>query len=893
MPEFVYSPGVKIYIQTEPTSPAKGKVIDVSDDLVSGTLQRRSDGVSTFQFTLSNGNRKYDQVFTPNDRIVVQMKRVTWLPIFTGYLNSVPLVTVYPKDVNIEASCTLKRLQYWYWDAYAPETQNMVRAALSGPGASSGELSGIEAILSILENVTRWPRNKVHIGLVPSNWFTITQKMATYVNQQSLQSDQVATAFFAALNSGAAISGTQAGAGSIVPPVLTGTVGGFTGTQLSNAAAIYAAGEASGATTNQQIAALMGAIDASQLNNTTRNSTAVGVFGLNPSQGWGAASDLLQINFSASAVFSALQALTTASTMSIGQQIASVLGGTAAQYNMYQTQATAIVTAAAQAVKTAAAAASSTAPAASNTATPAATSTGGGASPANPTTAPATTPATTGTAGTATNTQFINMAKALAVQYPSIPYTEQYTGTQIAVLEAKPPPGLDCSSAVQWVYLNTIGSLGPFQEARIVSQQIAICQGITIAEALLTPGALCFIGPDTHVEMSIGDGTHTVGAHHTGTFYSIGDSPGQFNQGGLIPNINYGSGVGKGGGTLDSTGTGAPAGQGTGSSATGGTTSGNDYVPYVPYSSAQDGYNGGDGYDKLFGSVPWQPAPTQQDDPNIALSSVLTGIKSLLNDQPLLPYIKNLFNGLMRSFCSAPNGDLIAWFPDYYGLWGTAGKFIVEPIEILDFNVTWNDEYFVTHQFVATTPGGGAGVDQLDLETGEVSSVINTNIFDQVESLAYTRGVASIDIPAMVYALFGIDLDNGDAAKFATYIETKFGARPNFVSIPTISGPSAEFFAALFYFMRNWGYQYNADVPLTFMPELWPGMLLQIPTFGFQAYVTTVTHTFQYGEGGQFNTTVNIAAPAKLQSGEYTNALGLIPASAGVINARLSNAGVK
>ena len=64
--------------------------------------------------------------------------------------------------------------------------------------------------------------------------------------------------------------------------------------------------------------------------------------------------------------------------------------------------------------------------------------------------------------------------------------------------------------------------------------------------------------------------------------------------------------------------------------------------------------------------------------------------------------------------------------------------------------------------------------------------------------------------------------------------------------------------------MRSWAYQYNADIPVTFMPELWPGMLVQIPAFGFQAYVTTVTHSGQMGQGGSFQTTVNIAAPARL-----------------------------
>ena len=64
--------------------------------------------------------------------------------------------------------------------------------------------------------------------------------------------------------------------------------------------------------------------------------------------------------------------------------------------------------------------------------------------------------------------------------------------------------------------------------------------------------------------------------------------------------------------------------------------------------------------------------------------------------------------------------------------------------------------------------------------------------------------------------------------------------------------------------MRQFAYQYQASIPLTFMPELWPGMILQFPAFNFQAYVTTVTHSFKFGENGYFNTAVSIAAPARL-----------------------------
>jgi hypothetical protein len=114
-------------------------------------------------------------------------------------------------------------------------------------------------------------------------------------------------------------------------------------------------------------------------------------------------------------------------------------------------------------------------------------------------------------------------------------------------------------------------------------------------------------------------------------------------------------------------------------------------------------------------------------------------------------------------------------------------------------------------------------------------------------------------------SLFGFPPKNAEA--FAKYVYNKFGARPNLmqISIP-FSSPSNEFFMALYYFSLNWAYQYQATVPVTFMPEAWPGMLLQVPSFNFQGYITTVTHSFMFGEDGFFETQINTVAPALLKA---------------------------
>jgi hypothetical protein len=96
------------------------------------------------------------------------------------------------------------------------------------------------------------------------------------------------------------------------------------------------------------------------------------------------------------------------------------------------------------------------------------------------------------------------------------------------------------------------------------------------------------------------------------------------------------------------------------------------------------------------------------------------------------------------------------------------------------------------------------------------------------------------------------------------------------VTVPSVQQGRPEFFMALFLFMRRWADQFQAEVPMTFMPELWPGMILRLPEFNFQAYVTEVRHVVQYGEGGGFRTFARIIAPSRITQKE-NDVFGLLP----------------
>ncbi len=93
-------------------------------------MHRVQNAISTASVTLRNPGKKWTgglgnnklQAFTPMDKITIFLERIPNTPIqvFTGFLDTTPLYQMYPGVVTLEASCTLKRLMYTYWDPALP-----------------------------------------------------------------------------------------------------------------------------------------------------------------------------------------------------------------------------------------------------------------------------------------------------------------------------------------------------------------------------------------------------------------------------------------------------------------------------------------------------------------------------------------------------------------------------------------------------------------------------------------------------------------------------------------------------------------------------------------------------------------------------------------------------
>lgn len=853
MSTFLYAPGIQVFVNVEPER-GQRITLDISDDLVAGNLVRRSDGVSSFNFSLQNTRRKYDSVFKPNDRIIVNMKRVGWVRVFTGYLNKVPLISSWPRTIDLEASCSLKRLQNWYWDPGLTSTFDLISSSLMDE--ENHRDGGIaNAATKILTDVVGWPEEKIHIGAIPPNWFDFARMVAEDVGKRVEESDALAEEYYNILSGGGNVGGT--GGGIVNGQLAPGSYGGseeLDEEQARNATIVYNVGRRMEMSDREIKVGLLVAYQESRYRNLTHGDgpgpDSRGLF--QQRSHWGSESDRLDPVKSSEIFYTAYKeavqqghwegrrpkggSFATAPLEDVAEAIQGFAAWTKPHYKAAIPYAEAIMRALADMP----------------------TSEGGLGQVQQPNNDGEAQPSGEGASvgiqqrsstGTKTGTDLLRVALQLTNKYPQMPYTwgggrawanKDYDKMSI---DDAGRLGLDCSGFVMFCMHYAFGDAGSM--AWTVSQdQASRVREIPVQQALNTRGALLFggggPGSASHVEISQGDGGSSVGSRsrRSGTRQF---PPGyNWSYAGLIQELDY---------TADGGGVGlevGPAGETVGQ-------------VNIEKFRDQAWFREEDDIDSIFGDANWIP---QFDPAAAARSEVFTGIRALMNDEPLLPYIKNMMNSTLRSVSSSPNGDFMAWFPDYYGIYGTAAIMKVETIELQDFQVDWRDDFFVTHQYTQA-----AAFNKFNTVTGMGAS-------GTLLPPATTIGIASIDIPSILYTVLGIEVDKNEARDFAQWIYDRFGARPNFDQMPGMVDKRGEFFSALHLFMKNWAYQYSANIPITFMPELWPGMLIQIPAFDFQCYVVAVNHSFKFGPEGHFSTSVNIAAPARMpQSADDRNHL--------------------
>lgn len=835
MATFVYSPEVNAWLSVTGKN-GKEQVINISEDLVAGELTLRANAPHTFRFKLQNTQRKYDGLIRPMDRITVTMKRIgSPVRVFSGYMNDGPIFSVWPRVLELSANCTLKRLQFWYWDSSAPESWKMLLDQIRKSTTTGGDPESTDTaprtkdgglrdlVLKIMTSVVKWPKEKIHIGKIPDDWFKFATDIGDEIIEASDYSDLIGD-----LGTGGVVAGESlSGAGRLAP----GTYGGYTvdAEQAGYVTTVYnvaVARNLAGRAAAQAIATMIVESGIRNLSGGDRDS--VGLFQQRPSMGWGTVAQCRDPKYAAGKFYNALVKVNNYKTADFGLTCQAVQRSAFPfKYGKQQKPAEAMVKAMAK----------------DGASTDRANNIVGSGQGSN-----IGTPKPAGATGVNMAAQAYNLIKRNKpghIRY-QLGGDDKYNDPD--------PRVLDCSSFVDWCYYHAVGR--PLIEPRsTVRTERPKCKIIDVETAKRVKGALLFMG-NHHVEVSLGNG-YSAGAHTNSLplakQVSIVKANG-FSDGGLLPGVNYA--------TAATTAEAAKKIQ----RVLGYSTSTSDPNQFLPDGeevvtggpgSAEDA-TGEDVFNALINVYTWgyQPDPA---------GWALAGPRAMMNDQPILPFIGNLMKASQRDYCAAPNGDFMAWFPDFFDLWGTSAKMDIRSIELMDFTVTWSDQQIVTHQYVVGVPIG-------------VNTVINTDGTStptQEGGLNWqltTAGIATMDFPQIFRALFGQDASQ----QFLDEYLGRFGGRPNTVTIPTIKQGRPEFFMALYLFMRRWADQFHAEIPMTFMPELWPGMIIRLPEFNFQAYATEIKHTFAFGKGGYFRTSAAVIAPARIRQKD-NDVFGLLP----------------
>lgn len=806
MSTFICSPQIIVKIGTI------DETYDVSDDISLASVNRRL-GVSSFSLTLSNRGRKYDGLFSPMDRVAIYLRRVgPAMLVMTGYLDGVPAFSTYGGSVRLRGSCTLKRLQHWMWDptTMAANELLMQPTELGDQQAMDGGLA--RRTIEVLNTVTNWPKEQIHIGAIPDQWFNDLSVIAA----ESIKEAEIA-AMINEVGGMGYVGGTSPQAEGLtrVPGIGPGT-GVLQGTIMTlsrfggkNGAAgtMELTGEPIRRADNQRAEwggefYVQGRWPYKRANGDPEPGSDQAA-----AKEWWKNKKMLLVNPRTNLAVVVRAAhwgplsggKGQDTTMAVSQAVWDALGAKPGH--------TAHLAFAPEALPLG----------------------------PRPTTAPPQMPGSPPQMGT----------PGLMPRPGPIPGPNRY---------GRPPHPIGATFGqlndfLHWLNNNGYhvgehpdwGGIHPTAHNPTGFHHWPTWSGGAAAD-ITWPGphdeemrrrldiacreaalrGLGFIWRSanhwTHMHVDI---AVRRWLHQPMRYATISDIP-------PSPAIDNPGTVGDiGGGWLG----GVIGGGGGGGGAVGGVVGGTVGSPDAMGSA-------------LYQMFQWVRDPQYSPE-----SELLGGVRALMNDVPIYNTIDEMMKAGLRDWCSAPNGDIIGWFPDYFGRWGTSAKMVIEPIEVKGdgFSVEWSDDRLKTHMFVtgaSTSTGGWLTPGVADART--------------IHQMMTTAGVASVEFPELMKALFDVNPDDfRDGGKGFLH---RFGARPDFVPMNNISGPNAEFFFAVQRFMRNWSDQYAGKIPLTFMPELYPGMIAAFPHWGVQGYVRSVSHNIDMNTDSGFSTTAEITS---------------------------------
>lgn len=869
MQTLVYSPDVRILIAHN------GLQYEVSNDLVRGTLIRKENSASTLLFSCHNKGLRYTNgsagrpLFSRMDRITCYMKRAgTWVQTFSGYLDSVPYLQLYPGIVNFKATCTLKRLLCNWWNPGLPQSADILNQynTLTQGTAGDGQLpkdSGMGSMLrDLLVKVGGWDPSTVHIQNFPSGFMDLLQSQLQQQQQNQTQGDNFrkllegdvstpAPGAMAGYNGSAGAPGVYgAGQQFYVQEIVAAadTCGcGPTVTDLNISSGLQqaaTAGEKSqdsatqqafqqvqqvakgyNTSTRNQDGAILG-VATSMVETNLRNlanpgvpesmnyqndgtgtdNDSVGLF--QQRSGWGTVSQRMNPRQSAMMFF---QHLTQYDWRNMDPGTACWDVQRAADPVGYAAKIDAAIPQAQQLVSQIRG------------------STGSGSTKSTPLQSPTTLLASSGSGGLLNGAVGPGQATNPPTSTPVTPATSRvgkpspdsegainWMMTQLGkpyVYGADGPDAFDCSSLME----NGFRAIG-LDIGRDTYTQAA--KGQRIAPSNIQRGDTLQCEGGGHTMMWCGDGTiieaatEGVPIHRRPAYVQPAQASGIFrfcDNGGPDPTAPFSP----------------PATVGPGN------------PPYTGQSSVAGAaaQTGEPIAQNLFAYI---FTPDQFLSDLAMMYSSATPEKDFIDAQPLIQMVQSIAGACLRNFASAPNGDFIAYYPDFFGMDGKPAVFILEDIELKDCTLNFSDDALTTHVYVngSFTPTGEVDQELGWLTTMGYATVENQQLYQRM------RLVAPGDLES---------LDGQELMK-------RFGVRPLQVTYGTVWSPALQFLLAVRIFMEKWAAQYQSSIAMTFMPDLFPGMRVQLSNHNIQFYVNEVTQHFDFEQG--FDTEAVVTAPS-------------------------------
>jgi cell wall-associated NlpC family hydrolase len=899
---FAYSPDVACSIYT------RNGIVDVSQDIIDFTITRQMNAVSQMNMTLANPGRKYNRKINTMDRVTVFLKRTSWIQVFTGYITFAPIETLVPTPVSIAADCTLRILQTTYWDdqlsAFQQLLMNSSDTAAQSSDATLNDGGVAQMIINLLVDVCGWNQNNIHIQSIPFKFIEYaSQAYTSQISASTGTLDQnVINNLITAIDANSYINGKSnvtGGLNSTNTHSVTQS-GAPAGTKFTvlNAQAFYTTPltkHTYSYTEYLQTNSAQNGINFNtwQANQTQRDFNTPGDNPMNPVNGDAVTKDIYWCNLpfvystytDQSKIDSAKDWIKhnyvnnnntgrflTLTNYNTNKSIALRATGVLQKPNATVKNKAVIITDIANAnyiqvhpavvaylngqatnddpTKVVVGNAPSSIPTAPIFISWSSTDVKD-AGPINITSNQTTDQIKSALGITTTNnaailTNAIDVLLTAAQAQVGAIYSQDGSGPHYRETPANGSKvgAFDCSGFTQWCYKQigiSIGGVTTTQWGTGNSSDNATHGAFLGNNTPPQAGDLIFWNTykseqqPGHVSMCLesfdpktGKGA-IISANGTGRPLSINRSINWKNLkgGGILYNNTKDK--------IQYMGARRPLTLHPGW----GISSSNNSSSVDPNNPSSALLNINSSFSNLMGPPVVNP-----------IASALVGTpRAFLLDNNVMADFQQIMGAGLRNYMSAPNGDFVGWFSDFYGIFGTDPCLEISPVEIVDFQIYHDDNQLVTHY-------GVVGDTSLNNSTGAISNYLTSN------------GIISIEDGSTMNIMFGGLKNLTNTTINALNFLQRYGLRPMVQSQNMIKSHSMEYMYGLYGFMNQWANQFASTINLTFMPELYPGMRVSMnidneagSTDNYEFYCTAVTHQGSRSSG--FTTQAVFTAPKK------------------------------